>query len=468
MERPSFGLVYRSTFGRRSLGLAFVGAVGALGFACALNPSGTAPNGSTSTGASASSAGGSGGAGVGTGGMAQGGGGTGGSPSSSSAGNGGGGMVYSWDAQTGMNSDGTYTLPSWLLFSSPSANKTSQTSASTIRIGFGPNAARARNVTGMQTDWGLSIESERKNVVRYSDSWNDMWIYLTGMNAMMPTPMQVDPSGGMKATLFQSSGDQASAYLTVTGRVVSAWLRGEGSPGDPEPIGGDLSFAHFRHVDAPGAPFVEVNSTTWTRYSFTNAMNENGSIVLETRDRPSGAGRILGPTQTVAYAGQVEPNAAYPSSYIPTTDADVTRAAEKLWSPMPAALVQDGFFRINLRFAPNYASGEQAGDHELLVFKGNNDRLFVRAMDNAIVLRVDGLEITSDPLEWSREQPITVVAVNSTTELSLGVMGATTGDGAKTQGVGKPMQLDPELYILSNSNGTTECADLRFISFSQP
>jgi hypothetical protein len=372
-----------------------------------------------------------------------------------------------------MNSDGTYTLPSWLLFSSPSSGKTSQTSASTLRTGFGPDVPRARNVTGMPNDWGLSIESARRNLVRFSDSWaNGMtqyWQYLTGNGDMAYMTMQVDPAGGMAATLFQSTGDQASAYVTVTGRTASGWFRGQGMPGDPAPTGGDLSFAHFRHVDAPMKAYTEVTSTEWTRYSITNAMNENGSIVLETRDRPQGAGVISTPTEILAYGAQVEPDGAYPSSYIPTANADGDRQAEKLWSPMASALVQDGFFRITIRFAPNYASGEQAGDHDLIVFKDKNNRLFVRAMDNAIVLRVDNSqEIASDPLTWDREQPLTVVAVNSGAELSLSVMGATSGDGAKTMGAGIPMQLDASLHILSDTAGATECADLRYISFGPP
>jgi hypothetical protein len=361
-------------------------------------------------------------------------------------------------------------LSSWLVFESPSPDKTSQTSPATLKTGFGMNAPRARNVTGKPTDWGLSIESERINEVKYSDSWSEApeWAQLPSPSTMAIAPVQPDPAGGMTATLFTSTGNQASPYFVATGRAVSGWFRGNGSPGDPGVPGGPTSYAHFRHVDAAGAAFREVNSATWTRYSFTNIMDSTDAVTLETRDRPTGSGSITTPTEIFAYGAQIERGAAYPSSYIRNTDNQMTRKAEKLWSPVAKALLQGGFFRIELRFAPNYASGEQAGDHDLLFFKDENNRVYLRAADNAVVMRIGSQVMASGSLEWSREQQLSIVVVNSPAERSVSVTGATNGNGITNETTGAPVPLAAELYILSNVTGAQECADLRYISLAPP
>src|SRR5262249_30596359 len=154
----------------------------------------------------------------------------------------------------------------------------------------------------MSADWGLSIETLRTNVVTQSDSWTATWT----PGLMTVTPAQPDPAGGTAATLFHSSGNQPSNYFQCGGGAISAWLHGVGTPGDPEPPGGPLAYAHFRHKDKD--TWLDVIGTTWARYSIKNNGNEYGAIVLETRDSPPGAGAILGPTEVAAYAGQVEPN----------------------------------------------------------------------------------------------------------------------------------------------------------------
>src|SRR5262249_44671212 len=149
-------------------------------------------------------------------------------------------------------------------------------------------------------------------------------------------------------------------------------------------------------------------------------------------------------------------------SYIPTTNVDITRSAESLYVPMAFApnLMPGGFSRIELRFAPNYASGEQATDHDLIVFNDTDDHLFVRKADNAIVLSAGGNGLASTRLQWSREQPLDVIAVNTATEFSLTVTVGMGTPQTQTLPQGKPLPTNADLYILGSTKGAQECADL--------
>lgn len=355
----------------------------------------------------------------------------------------------------------TYALPDWLKLTSPSSGKTSQTSASTLCAGFGPDAPRARNVSeGAAAEaWGLSIESARTNRVTDSDAWKGTsWIPFQMTQSGSNEP---DPTGGMAATMFASKGVQASTYhVKINGQSVSAWLRGGPT--------GSAPYAHFRHFGELGAPYVDVDGTTWKRYAFAHAANTDGEVALETRAIPLPAKEITVPTDILAFGAQVEPDGAYPSSYIPTKSTAVTREAEILFCPRPEALAPGGALHVELRVAPNFAHDEQGAEEHNLLFFDDKNRLFLRKSDHKVIFRVGGVDVATEALAFGRDQELTITAKSTPGgEMSLTVAGATSGDGTITGGPGAaiPAPTSGVVTILGGPAGAEECADLRSIKF---
>jgi hypothetical protein len=323
-----------------------------------------------------------------------------------------------------------------------------------LASGFGPNAARTRNVVGV---WGLNIESERTNVVVASRGWgagpgSGAW----GHGDMQRTDSVPDPTGASAGTRFASSGSQASDYFYFAPAVsspvaFSTWARGEAGAG----VFGYVFFL----ADPYPAGLEVVTTATWKRLSITASAGYRFEI--ETRG-VAGAQPITTPTSTDVYAAQAEPNAKYPSSYIPTTDAAVTRAAEKLTATDPC-LTPDGWLDAEITLAPNYASGEQMAQHDLLYFDDQN-RLYIDT-NNTVVLALNAVPaLVSDTLTWSREQELTVRVKTSASGEELTVLGASSGASSKTAPTAPKLAAGP-VTILGGAQGAQECADLRHLQF---
>jgi hypothetical protein len=215
-----------------------------------------------------------------------------------------------------------------------------------------------------------------------------------------------------------------------------------------------------------GAPYVDVDAMTWKRYAFAHAANTDGEVALETRAIPPPVKPITGPTDILAFGAQVEPDGAYPSSYIPTKAAAVTREAEILFSPTPEVIAPGGALHVELRVAPNFAHDEQGAEEYNLLFFDDKNRLFLRKSDQRLVFRVGGVDVTTDALAFGRDQELTITAKSAAGgEMSLTVAGATSGDGTITGGPGSaiPAPASGVVTILGGPGGAEECADLRSI-----
>jgi hypothetical protein len=326
--------------------------------------------------------------------------------------------------------------------------------------GFGPDAPRARNVSPGPAAgaWGLAIESERTNNVVHSDSWKIGWE--DGETPMKLSRNIDDPAGGSEATIFYSDGNEHSWYYPAKGRAISTWVRGAGAP-----AGG--VYAHFRH-NSSDVHFREVTSTEWARLSFTEPEDVEDGIALETRAVPVGAAEITEPTSIVAFGAQVEPEVAYPSSYIPTKGAPITREAERLFTDAGDMLLPGGYLNVTMRVAPHFATMEQGAPEYNLLYIDPEHRLFMRREGklSRVVLRIDDVEVKSRPVAFSREQELTIRAKSQAgAGVELTVSGATSGDGTTMGGEAGPLPTDKIIYILSKDSGAEECADLRSIRF---
>lgn len=405
---------------------------------------------------------------------------------------GGGGPTYSWTATdpvaaggagTSACKDYTYALPPWLVFTSPTAVRSSQTSEETLCIGYNADDARARNIGPKNNPrWGLSIETDRTNLVKQSKSWSGggEWSTLGGANAMMvDANPQTDPAGTMLATKFDNDSmanatGQEAPYQAVSGvRALSTWVMGIGAPiaGCKKFGGGNENcYARFRHWADGNAAYANITATKWRRISFTHAMKQNNSIALTTKDSPAGAGIISGVSSFAAFAAQAE-DASYPSSYIPTTSAVADRLKETLEIPKANApdVLQGGYFEMTLRFAPNFAHDEISTDYHLFqIHDGEAWRVFIDSTTKKIIVKFNNAEaVTSDALEFTRETEIEIKLSNlqgSTVKLEVkGTPAGTKMYDAGTAVVKAP--IDQDIFILSHHDGAEECSDLRYFEF---
>ncbi|MRG92535.1 hypothetical protein GF068_11430 [Polyangium spumosum] len=206
----------------------------------------------------------------------------------------------------------------------------------------------------------------------------------------------------------------------------------------------------------------------WKRYEVGV---DDGYFLLETRgDADGDPMAIATPTTVLAYGAQHETKAdnkavKYPSSYIPTLDMERTREADVLSIIAPTDVAPDGFFHVKIRFAPNYATGENfENEHDLLFINADN-RIFFRFSDNKIVFKIEKDDLVSASLTWIREQPIDVEAIHAPSGRKLIVSG---GGGSFSGPALAPVPTNNPFYLLGRSAGAQECADLRAIMFYQP
>lgn len=398
-------------------------------------------------------------------------GGTGGDASSSGAGMGGAGggtgggapVVFEWQAVNPgepvvpCTDTYTYMLPSWLKFSSPTeGERTSQVAEDRLCRGYTKDVPRARNVGN---GWGLSVEREGTNLVRNSARWAlDVGWGDGDMDAQ--TGMQ-DPAGGMDATEFASPGGDAGHFSNysydnpqLSGQVASSWLRGSS---------GVAPYAHFRHVIEEG--WVDVDSDQWKRYVIVQNSNKTGDMALETRNKPNGAGVIMGPTKVQAFGAQIEASVKYPSSYIPTGSAQVTRLAEVLYSNAPGDLIKGGWLDVEITITPHYRSDQKSEQHEILYFDDQN-RLSID-MDEKVEFRIANDLIETKAIPFNAEDEVLIIARSTPTGRLLTVKVNGVEIESKTGRSEAAIQSPVNFYILGDGTGAQESADLRAIKFTQ-
>ena len=177
----------------------------------------------------------------------------------------------------------------------------------------------------------LLLEPQRTNLVTYSEDFSQ-WNLLsggTGVNPVVTSDSTISPDGTQNADkiVFNSgsgttSGDssQINNIVSVTSgtdATASVYLKGEN--GGEELV--------FRGV-ADGSYQKITLTTEWQRFSTTeNSGTTTDAITFGIRQNVSGLGVINSSATIYAWGGQVEVG-SYPTSYIKTTSAAVTRVAE--------------------------------------------------------------------------------------------------------------------------------------------
>ncbi len=429
-------------------------ASGALSATCVLDSEGTGASPTTGT---TSSSGGGGSTSTGSGGSG-GEGGTGGSQGGGGQGGGSPQVIAEWAATAPDPGTGVYSLPAWLTLESPSSDKTVQTGPDTVRLGFGPNAPRARRVA---TEWGLNVESTRTNRLTTSRVAQPGWTLFhlgtvtpaLGPDGLLLAALVSDTDAANQTAVVEEHAADPSAQATV-----SAWVAGV-TAGNQATIESNT----FSNT-APSKNSVLITAqATWQRVSFTGT---EGSGVAVDRVRPAAVSASGVGSATFDLLSHE--TGRYPSSVILTAGAPVTREAEKLYSTVPADLAPGGYFHVVITIAPNYASGEQSFDHDLIFFDPAN-RAYLRAQDHALLVLAEGATVLSTPpLSWSREQALRIEVANTPAERRLRVTGADGGDVTDASPVAGAFPSVPALHLLGDETGSQECADLRSITFFDP
>lgn len=385
--------------------------------------------------------------------------------SSSSSGGIAGEVIQEWAAYEPTSTEFEYTLPSWLHITCNSTNRTSQWGPSILRRPYGPNAARPRNV-GL--GWGLSVENRRRNHIHDSDSWDGPgWDEPTPITAMSKSLGNPDPAGTNTATKFATAPNQRSQMAPVPDGFASAWFLGNA---------GSSQIAYFVVAEdaQPWQYKTLADIPEWTRLY---AGVGRGNLFIDTvGNNQSGIPPISDSAELFAYAAQLETDgngstASYPSSYIPTGSTDVTRDPDELWSDAGLSLLPNGYFHVIMKIAPNYSSFEGSSTSHHLLFANLSNQLRIELAANRIALEGSGSVLSgpnSGTLAWTRETELTIEAKVTPTGRYLKVSGADSGNFEVSDSIDRPWPSDSKFYILGDSSGAQECADLHYIGFKQP
>lgn len=357
-----------------------------------------------------------------------------------------------FDANQSTIQDGEFVLPSWLRISCPTAERSAQTSSSTAVVGLGPNAARATSRDG--STWGLLVEPTRQNFINDQDfsTWSAGGAIVTGSHA--------DPSGGTSAHDFNdndggnvlSKNDvyaHAGDGLTHT---LSLWLRVLYTP----TTGTLITFS-----SGPGVSILQATEqTSWTSMVATGLVSANVALQVIPCH---GAASDTGSAQL--WGAQVE-QGSYPTSFIGADNATFTRAADTLKADVAAVgIMADGYFDVTLTLAPLYAHDEASADHDLLYVDADN-RVFFDESAATFVARINGTNVASSAVTFSRHQELTITVAHRSTGVSITVAGATMGNGTTSGSAQPALSPAPEtVCVLGDDAGAQEGAELRVLQW---
>lgn len=178
---------------------------------------------------------------------------------------------------------------------------------------------------------GLLVESARtNNMLRSQEIDNPAW---SKVNATVAAPtvtadQAVAPDGTTTAERAQFAAATGAEYSAISQTAVfsstfaaSVFVKGNASSGS--------LWLDCHTGSADNCTACSFNSSTWTRCQCTTAGVSAASPLLLIGNYPVGCGGAAMPAADVfLWGGQMENTATYPTSYIATTSATVTRALE--------------------------------------------------------------------------------------------------------------------------------------------
>jgi Tc toxin complex TcA C-terminal TcB-binding domain/ABC toxin N-terminal region/Neuraminidase-like domain/Concanavalin A-like lectin/glucanases superfamily len=364
-----------------------------------------------------------------------------------------------FDARQAPVADGVFELPGWLRIACPTAERSVQTSPTTVQTGLGADAARA--ISRDSSTWGLLVEPGATNLVDEQDLSN--W---TDVNT--PTLTAATTPNGQAANVELADDDGASderknltaagTFAANTAYSLGVWMQKTDNPGN---------ISAFQVLRA-GAfyPGFGINLTTidadWT-HRVDTATNDGTGGTAAFRAVPISPGAEEG---TCRFWGAMVEQRSYLTSFIGADNATFTRAQDTLFADVASmGVATDGYFDVELAYAPLYAQDEAGDDHDLL-FVDSNNRVYFDESAATIVARIGGVDVTSAALTFSRHQEVTVTVSHQASGVVLTIAGATTGNGTTTGTAQAALSPAPsQVYVLGNASGAQEGAELRALQW---
>lgn len=346
------------------------------------------------------------------------------------------------------DANGELALPDWLTIECVSVERSAQTSASTVRTGFGANTARAYSVDG--ESWGLLVEASGENLIDEQDltAWASAGCVLHAA---------LTPDSDAENCAVEDNSAVAVEYIQyipafVAGiHTLSTWIQTIA----PIPTyhallnvwDFSLSFEYLgiHHVGLDAA---------WLNVSDSQlcvAPTNPGILMAPRNVEPSGVGI------TKFWGMQLEAS-AYPTSFMGADNATFTRSADSLIADA-ATIVQSGCIDVELVYAPQYASSEASSDHVLLYIDADTYLEYVHSSQQ-FRLFVNGYSLLSAVVTFSRLQQLTITVTANASGRSLTVAGATNGNGTVTAEAVTPIIVPDEVFVLGDSDGASEGAVL--------
>jgi hypothetical protein len=370
--------------------------------------------------------------------------------------------LSAFDASRAAIVEGELELPGWLTITCPTAERSSQSGASSVRIGLGPNAARAFSRDG--ESWALLVEPARTNKVDQQD-----WLLWTQSGPPVIGSALTPASVTAAVEVFDdsvSSGESISR--SVSGLVVGPAYSLSGWTQLLPPLPSPTTTLVWLNASSPNLQFVtRAVEPAWSYHSSppTAAGTTGGLLQLIPR-----SGGVTATGATRFWGIQVE-QGSYPTSFIGADNLTFSRSADTLSidSSQIAALDTSVFFIFSLRYAPLYTHGETTIDHDLL-FLDSTRRIFFRQSDKKIVATWGTTSVTSDALTFPRDRELSITFVHGPgpsgqSARVLMVSGAASGNGTWVANGTAPSVSWPTLYLLGNASGAQEGAALASVSF---
>lgn len=231
--------------------------------------------------------------------------------------------IYLWGAQLEAGAFATPYQPSTETFTGRTTTATYYGSNGLIQTASSGVARMSYNPANLTVAPKLLLEAAATNLLTYSEQFdNAAWVKVA--TATVTPNSTVAPDGATTADTVNlpASGDRINTTaISVSGSTTytfSVWLSGSGTMN--------------MTLNTSGGTFKTVTQSvtltpTLTRYRLsitTNSDNTGLYSIIGRYDGVSGAGTA---TSCVAWGAQLE-QSAYPTSYIPTTTAQVTRNAD--------------------------------------------------------------------------------------------------------------------------------------------
>lgn len=293
----------------------------------------------------------------------------------------------------GSGSGTAFEAATGLRFTRASDGHTVQSSAATVlAIAAGNDRARVGQAGGDATR-GLVLEEARTNhAFDARDMSASQW---TAGTASPTVNHAAGPDGLVRACRTQPGASGYSNYhnatsfpgLTNKPIIISSWFRGTSGSCTLQSYGPTVYWA--------GSALT----TTWKRFS--NAVANGGGFPQYNPADFSGGPLVgQGAIDFLADLHQAE-EGKFATEVIITTSATATRAAERLFHPAGASLVNAGRLGLELKFIPKGAAGDYGADYAIWYVDANNKAIVDKTTKQLTVTIGGATFTTTTALAWA-------------------------------------------------------------------